>query len=305
VITEIAKKGKCEGKRICIRFPFRVNSRKAEFVWNRLSSYENPWSDPPPALPPEVPGALRAEPSENPDWSGWDVLQLAILTIVSIIVFLLLSAIAAQRFLYPRLPFVEVVKYPLVTVMAQLLAYLLVLAFMVAVAKRVPGRKFWSAIRWSWPRKWQAYLVGGMVLSVGLQGIAHFLPMPRELPIDRFFQTAPEAWVLSIFGVTLAPLMEELFFRGFFYPVLVRRLGVVAAVVITAASFGLIHAPQLGRAWGPVLVVFVVGLALTITRAVTKSVAPGFLMHVAYNGTISVLIFVATDGFRHLEKLNQ
>jgi hypothetical protein len=144
-----------------------------------------------------------------------------------------------------------------------------------------------------------------MVLSVGLQGVAHFLPMPRELPIDRFFQTAQEAWVLSIFGMTLAPLMEELFFRGFLYPVLVRRLGIVIAVIITAATFGMIHAPQLGHAWGPVLVVFMVGLALTITRAVTRSVAPGFLMHVAYNGTISVLIFAATDGFRHLERLNQ
>ena len=99
--------------------------------------------------------------------------------------------------------------------------------------------------------------------------------------------------------------MEELFFRGFLYPVLVRRLGIGAAIVLTAAAFGLIHAPQLGKAWGPVLVVFLVGLALTITRAVTSSVAPGFLMHVAYNATISVFIFAATDGFRHLEKLNQ
>jgi len=45
-------------------------------------------------------------------------------------------------------------------------------------------------------------------------------------------------------------------------------------------------------------------VALTVTRAVTKSVAPGFLIHVAYNGTISILLFFATDGFRHLEKLN-
>ena len=233
------------------------------------------------------------------------MLQLAILTFVAIVVFLVLSAGAAQHFLYPRLSFTEVVRYPLVTVAAQLLAYLLVLVYMVAVVRREPGRRFWSTIRWNWPKQWAAYLAGGMVLSVGLQGIAHFLPMPRELPIDRFFQTGQEAWVLSIFGVTLAPLMEELFFRGFLYPVLVRRLKIVVAVIITAATFGLIHAPQLGHAWGPVLVVFMVGLALTITRAVTKSVAPGFLVHVAYNGTISVLIFAATDGFRHLEKLNQ
>src|SRR5579872_7587774 len=120
--------------------------------------------------------------------------------------------------------------------------------------------------------------MAGVVQSVGLQGLAPLLPMPKDLPIDRFFQTSKEAWVLSIFGMTLAPLMEELFFRGFLYPVLVRRLGVALAIILTAAGFGLIHAPQLGRAWGPVFVVFLVGLTLTVTRAITKSVAPGFLI---------------------------
>lgn len=243
--------------------------------------------------------------AENPPWSGWDVLQIAVLTIVSIVIFLVGTAAVAQRLLYPHLAFVDVIKYPLISVAAQLVAYILVLGFMVAVVKRVPGREFWSEVRWKWPAGWPVYVLAGVVLSIALQGVAHFLPMPRELPIDRFFQTKQEAWALAIFGVTFAPLLEELFFRGFLYPVLVRRLGIGVAVVLTAASFGLIHAPQLGRAWGPVLVIFLVGLSLTITRAATKSVAPGFLMHVAYNGTISVLIFIGTDGFRHLEKLSQ
>jgi membrane protease YdiL (CAAX protease family) len=54
-----------------------------------------------------------------------------------------------------------------------------------------------------------------------------------------------------------------------------------------------------------VLVIFMVGLALTITRAVTKSVAASLVMHMAYNGALSILLFVGTDGFRHLERLNQ
>jgi hypothetical protein len=40
-------------------------------------------------------------------------------------------------------------------------------------------------------------------------------------------------------------------------------------------------------------------------RAKTNSVAAGVLIHMAYNGTIAVAMFAATDGFRHLEKLNQ
>lgn len=233
------------------------------------------------------------------------MLQIALLTVASVIIFLLASAVGAHRLLYPHRAFVDVAQFPLVTVVAQLLAYVVVLGFMVAVVKRVPGRSFWRELRWQWPQHWSLYLVAGFALSVALQAFAHLLPMPKDLPIDRFFRTAQEAWALSVFGTFVAPLMEELFFRGFLYPVLVRRLGTVAAVVLTSASFGLIHAPQLGRAWGPVLVIFLVGLTLTIARAATKSVAPGFLIHVAYNTTLSVALFVGTGGFRHLERLSQ
>jgi len=233
------------------------------------------------------------------------VLQIVLLAIVSVFVFVSLVGVAAHRLLYPKVPILEVMMYPLVSVLGQVFAYLLVLGFMVSIVKRVPGQDFWQAIRWNWPKNWSAYLLAGVALSFALQGIAHFLPIPKELPMDRFFRTPGEAWALSLFGVTLAPLLEELFFRGFLYPVLVRRCGVAIGVLATAAGFSLIHAPQLGRAWGPVLVIFVVGLALTITRAVTKSVAASLLMHMAYNGTLSILLFVGTDGFRHLERLNQ
>lgn len=271
-----------------------------------MSSYPNSSFEPrPPVISGPQPVAAPPADSENPVWNGWEVVQIVALALFSISVFLLMVTAAAHRWLFHGLAFVDVAKIPLLTVVAQLLGYLVVLAFMVALVKRKPGISFWEGVRWNWPKNWSAYLFAGVVLSFSLQGIAHFLPMPKELPIDRFFQTTTEAWVLSIFGVTVAPFMEELFFRGFLYPVLARRLGVVVAVLLTAIGFGLIHAPQLGRAWGPVLVVFVVGLVLTITRAVTESVAAGMLIHIAYNGTLSLLIFGASDGFRHLEKLNR
>jgi membrane protease YdiL (CAAX protease family) len=76
-----------------------------------------------------------------------------------------------------------------------------------------------------------------------------------------------------------------------------------AAVLLTAAGFALLHGSQLMFAWGPVLVIFLVGVVLTSVRAKRNSVAAGLLIHMAYNGTISVLMFIATDGFKHLEKL--
>jgi membrane protease YdiL (CAAX protease family) len=233
------------------------------------------------------------------------VLEIAGLTLVMIVVFVLATTIVARCVFYPGSAIMDVAKIPLVSVVAQLFAYLTILGYMSIVAVRRTGGSFWKQVSWFWPKSWTLYLFLGIVMAFVLQGVAHFLPMPRELPIDKFFQTPAEVWVLTLFGITLAPLMEELFFRGFLYPVLARRLGLFAAIVLTAAGFGIIHAPQLGRAWGPVAVVFLVGLVLTIVRAVTRSVAPGFLMHLAYNGTLSGLLFVASSGFRHLDKVGQ
>jgi hypothetical protein len=47
-----------------------------------------------------------------------------------------------------------------------------------------------------------------------------------------------------------------------------------------------------------------VGTCLTVVRALTKSVAAAVLMHVGYNTTLFGLMFLATSGFRHMERLS-
>jgi membrane protease YdiL (CAAX protease family) len=267
-----------------------------------------PLAEPAPATP------------QHPPW--WDVFVLAVLTVVSVML-LFASMVAAvvitKEWIYPHLGMAEIVRMPLVAVFGEAAGYLLILPCMYLLVTRVRNLPdFLAAIHWNWPSKPGRHLFAGFVLSLALQGVAHLLPIPKNLPIDSFFRTSAEAWTLSIFGVTLAPLMEELYFRGFLYPVLDRllgvaaailkvdrRIGVAAAILLTAAPFALLHGSQLRFSWGPVLVILLVGVVLTAVRALTNSVAAGLLVHVAYNATISILMFVATDGFRHLERLNQ
>jgi membrane protease YdiL (CAAX protease family) len=125
--------------------------------------------------------------------------------------------------------------------------------------------------------------------------------MPKTTPFDQFFARPSDAYLMVAFAVTFGPLMEELFFRGFLYPVLARRTGAVVAVCLTALPFGLIHYVQY-KSWAAVLVITLVGVVLTAVRALTKSVAASFLVHVGYNGTLMGLAALATDGFRHMEK---
>ncbi len=242
----------------------------------------------------------------DPVWNGWDVLRLVFLALVALFAGVFAVLLIARWCLYPHMALGEIARFPLVVVAGQSLAYLLILVYMYVLVTRERGRPdFFAAIHWNWPSNIALYVLAGFLLSLGLQGLAHFLPIPRELPIDSFFRTPAEAWALSILSVTLAPLMEELFFRGFLYPVFARSLGLPFAVFLTALGFALLHGAQLEFAWGPVLVIFLVGVVLTMVRAKTNSVAAGVLIHMAYNGTITAAMFAATDGFRHLEKLNQ
>ena len=269
------------------------------FDANAPPGFETPPAGPLPPL------AEKRPPIEDPVWTGWEVLALGVVTVfLAMLLFPLLVTLAAHQVLYPQVPLTEIVRYPGLIVLSQLLSYVVILGFMYSIVRR-DRADFWQAIRWTWPRNPGVYLLLGIVLSFSLQAFAHLLPIPKSLPIDQFFRTAREAYLLSIFGVTFAPLLEELFFRGFLYPVLARRLGMGVAVFLTALGFAAIHGAQLMYSWGPVLIIFMVGLALTVVRARTKSVAASLLIHIAYNGTLSILMYVATDGFRHLEKLNQ
>lgn len=241
----------------------------------------------------------------DPAWNGWDVVRLIVLTIVALFVGVFAVLFVARWKIYPHTPLGEIARIPLVVIAGQSVAYLLILAYMYVLVTRERGRpEFLTAVHWNWPSNISIYVLAGFALSVALQGLAHFLPIPKELPIDSFFKTPAEAWALGILSITLAPLMEELFFRGFLYPVLARRLGLPVAVFLTALGFALLHGAQLMFSWGPVLVIFLVGVVLTLVRAKTNSVGAGVLVHMAYNATITIAMFAATDGFRHLEKLN-
>jgi membrane protease YdiL (CAAX protease family) len=129
------------------------------------------------------------------------------------------------------------------------------------------------------------------------------LPVPKEVPIDQFFRTSLAAWLMTSFGVLIAPFVEELFFRGMLFPALARRTGVLLAMIVTAAGFAIIHADQLGKNWALVLAIFGVGLAFTLIRYFSGSLAASVLSHMSYNGLIFALAFAQTGGFRHMERM--
>lgn len=161
----------------------------------------------------------------------------------------------------------------------------------------------------------------GVATGLGITLAGNFLPMPKAPPIlEDLTKSAAGAWTLMAFGVTLAPLTEELAFRGFLLPSLVnacrwlerrhivsdatvRTFGIPIAIVLTSIPFALMHAQQVSDSWGPVLLIGCVSIILCIIRLATDSVAAGVVVHCAYNLTLFSGLLIQTDWFRHLDKL--
>ena len=271
-----------------------------------MSFTPNPPLDPLPQ--PATETALEPAPEipspENPSWGFLDVVLIAIFSLIATGL-LTMVAFTIVHFIpkWKHLSVSQLAAEPLVLIPPQAFGYLLTLGFMVLVVRRGTDVAFLRAVKWRWPRNLWLYVIVGLALSIAIQAGSSFLPIPKTLPIDEFFKTTHAAWILSIFGVLIAPFFEELFFRGFFYPVLYQRIGFFAAMVVNSLLFAFTHEGQLAHAWAPLLVLFIVGMVLTIVRARTQSVACSFLVHSAYNAFLFGMIFVATSGFRHMEKL--
>ena len=191
-------------------------------------------------------------------------------------------------------------------------------------------RSFLRGIHWNGlaaRRWWPRLLSVGIALSVLAQLGEHFVKEPKGPEIEKLMHTPAGAWSVMLLGTLLAPVMEEIAFRGFLLPSLaiaydwlsldrtpaaIRKWTSTGNISNPAFIFGAffssllfagIHAPQLEYAWGPVGLLFLVSLALSAVRVRLHSVACSTLVHLTYNGTIFVAALIATGGFRHLERL--
>jgi uncharacterized protein len=307
------------------------------------------WNDPeilpiPPVPPPDTAEIPAAPPRRVPN-IGHTILFFTVAIVVLLLVSVSTLAIAMGLHLMGTETPEQLLREPRLLIPSMAAAYLIAGAILWAVFTFIWRQPFTKGLHWNFSvvrRRWVRLLIGGVALSLVVQVLSNFLPVPKSLPIDDFFRTPGDVWLVALFGTFLAPLFEELAFRGFLLPSLASawdwlrgqrpqatatvhisiddsyvspvttgadrdpRWSVVALVVsctLTSIGFALVHADQLAHAWAPLAVLFGVSLVLCGVRLVTQSLAASTLIHATYNGTIFTILFIGTGGFRHLDKI--
>ena len=125
---------------------------------------------------------------------------------------------------------------------------------------------------------------GGALLGLSLSLLGTALQTPKvKSPFENLGATPLSFALLALMAVILAPIFEELFFRGFLQPLLSRTFGAIAGILLTAALFGGLHAPEYSWAWQYAFCVSLAGVVFGYLRYRTNSIIPCTVMHGCFN----------------------
>ena len=184
----------------------------------------------------------------------------------------------------------------LVAVPAQGIGYLLLFGVLYLMF-RLYDRPFWRSLGWVVPQLSPLWVVSsGMGAAIVVVFVGNLIQTPNtENEITRMMKDPASLAMMVVFGVLVAPLCEELAFRGFLQPLLVRSFGVVPGVLGAAIPFGLLHYREYGNSWRHALLISRAGAAFGWMRQSTRSTLASSLMHAAYNALFFAAYF-ATRG---------
>lgn len=169
----------------------------------------------------------------------------------------------------------------------------------------------WLGLRWAgW--RWVILIAPVSVLvmwsvSAGLY-VGGYMKLMESLGVEstqdsvKLLQQTKDPLVLTLMAVAavlVAPLCEEIVFRGYLYPAAKRFAGPWVAGAATALIFAAAHG-----ALAPLLPLFVFGALLVLAYEITGSLWAPMAMHFCFNGaTVAIQLAVRLSGVQIPESL--
>jgi uncharacterized protein len=236
---------------------------------------------PPPADAPQPPPSPAVPPDRAPEWAPWTapvafVVAIA-LALVGAVLVGAIGAIAGASLDDPP---------PAVTLVATVLQDAAFVAAAVLLASRAgrprPAEFGLRRTRLRAAIGWMALAFFGYLALSALWALLLNLDEQQDLPKELGADESTVALVAVCVIVTvLAPLAEELFFRGYFFGALRNWRGPWPAALITGVVFGAVHASS--APVGFLLPLALLGFLLCIVRWRTASLLPCIALHAINN----------------------
>jgi membrane protease YdiL (CAAX protease family) len=243
--------------------------------------------------PPEAPPPA---PERDPFWGYLDLLFFAGLVIPSMLIGW--AVVKAGMFLFHIHGALRVAEL----LSEQFLGYGVLFGGLLAMFRMQYERPFWRSLGWtktSVPFLWNVICGLGAAFVVAL--MSYWIHTPNvSTPLTDMMQDRTSVILLATFGVTLGPLCEELAFRGFLQPLLVRSLGAVPGILAATIPFGLLHFQEYGNSWRHAVLIALAGASFGWMRQATGSTRAATIMHASYNALFFFVLFAQRRELPHI-----
>jgi len=128
-----------------------------------------------------------------------------------------------------------------------------------------------------------------LLLSTGFYLALH-LPFEPQPAMTRFLEARDAKTLLPFltYALIIAPIWEEIFFRGTLFPWLTSRFSITTAQWLSALAFGAVHLH------GPTLIpLTLLGAALAGVYRTKNSLVPSILLHSLFNANTCILLLLS------------
>ena len=255
----------------------------------------HPDTGPPETGPPGTGQPDTGPPEQTPFWGYNDLLLFTGLAPVCLVLGYTLVKLALRILhIHPAVQVEEALP-------EQLLGYLLLFGALGLIFRQGYGRPFWASLGWTSMRLPLGVIVCfGVLTGVMVVVASTLIRLPDKAnPMTQMMDTRTAILLMTMFGITVAPLCEELAFRGFLQPLLARSLGAAPAILLAAIPFGMLHYPEYGDSWRHALIIAAAGVAFGAMRQFTGSTKAAVLMHASYNAFFFMVMFADVKDLPH------
>jgi membrane protease YdiL (CAAX protease family) len=227
------------------------------------------------------------QPERYPFWGYSDLLLFAGLAVPAMLAGLGVVKILVRLSRVPLIPAAELLA-------GEFAGYAGLFIILLGIFRLQYDRPLWESVGWNHTGIRPMMLVAaGVTTAIAVAFLAAAIKTPMtENAMTALLKDRVSLILVAIFGVTVGPLAEELIFRGFLQPLLVRSLGTAAGIAVTAIPFGMLHYWQYGRSWRHVILIGAAGAAFGWVKQSTGSTKASTIMHASYNAVLFAGLFL-------------
>lgn len=195
----------------------------------------------------------------------------------------------------------EVLDSPITNTLFSIISYCLAIVLIIWLPPKILKKKISASSRESlglsglptWTDIGLApigYIVS-VLIAMGITAIFNLMPWfnaneAQDLGYSPYM-VGVERGVAFVLLAIIAPIVEEIIFRGFLYGKLRIKIPKWLAILVTSLVFGLVH-----MQWNVGITVFAMSIVTCSLREITGTIYAGMLVHIINNAVAFFLVYV-------------